>query len=70
MATVIRRFGPILGEGVVLEERAGEPRIQAGLFGVTAWSGIMEKGPTDELIEVVGKKQLTRQSGGIISGTD
>jgi hypothetical protein len=67
---VIRRFGPILGEGVVVEERAGEPRIQAGLFGVNAWSGIIEKGPTDELIEIVSKKMLTRQTGGIITGTD
>lgn len=67
---VIRRFGPTLGEGVVVEERAGDPRIQAGIFGVTAWSGILEKGPTDELIEIVSKKALLRQTGGIISGTD
>lgn len=67
---VIRRFGPTLGEGVVVEERAGQQRIQAGLFGVNGWSGILEKGPTDELIEIVSSKMLTRQTGGVISGTD
>ena len=67
---IIRRFGPQLGEGVAVAERAGDLIVQAGLFGVTAWSGILEKGPTDELIEISGKKSLTRQTGGIITGTD
>lgn len=69
MASIIRRFGPILGEGVVVEERAGPPTVQPGLFGVTAWEGILEKGPTDELIEIISDKALARKTGGVISGT-
>lgn len=65
MATV-RRYGPVLGAGTTVTEQLAEKTITPSPLGVVAWAGIMEKGPTDELIEVNGKNDFKRKCGGRI----
>ncbi len=62
MAT-IRRYGPVLGAGTTITEQLAEKTITPSPLGVVAWAGIMEKGPTDELIEVNGKNDFSRKCG-------
>jgi len=65
MAT-IRRYGPVLGAGTTITEKLAEKTITPSPLGVVAWAGLMEKGPTDELIEVNGKSDFYRKCGGRI----
>lgn len=65
MATV-RRYGPVLGAGTTITEQLAEKTITPSPLGVAAWAGIMEKGPTDALIEVNGKNDFYRKCGGRI----
>lgn len=65
MATV-RRYGPSLDAGVVIIEKPPEPQIVPSPFGITSWAGILEKGPTDELIVTLSKSDFVRQTGGRI----
>lgn len=65
----IKRYGPKLGAGTTITEKLAEATVTPSPLGVVAWLGIMEKGPTDELIEITGKSQYQRQCGGRISGT-
>lgn len=61
--TTIRRYGPSLGAGTVIVEKPPEPGIFPSPFGTTAWVGILEKGPTDELIDTLSKTDFVRQTG-------
>jgi hypothetical protein len=59
----IKRYGPVTGAGTTITEKLAEITITPSPLGVVAWSGIMEKGPTDELIEIFSKQDLARQIG-------
>jgi hypothetical protein len=61
-----RRFGPVLGAGTVLIEEDGEKQIQPSTFGVTGWVGILEKGPINKVIPLLGKIQAAQRVGGLI----
>lgn len=65
MATT-RRFGPIRGAGVVIEEVAGQKIIQPGALGMVGYTGILEKGNVGELISVFSKAEFFKVAGGII----
>ena len=60
----IRRYGPVLGAGTTLTEQLSGQTIQPSPLGVVAWSGILEKGPVDELIEINSDTDFTRKCGG------
>jgi hypothetical protein len=62
----IRRYGPVQGAGTTLTEKLAGVTILPSPLGVVAWSGILEKGPTNELIEVLSKSDMERQTGGRI----
>lgn len=62
----IRRYGSTLGAGTTITEKLAEVAITPSPLGVVAWAGILEKGPVNELIEVVGKSSWARQCGGRI----
>ena len=62
--STIRRYGPSLGAGTVILEKPPEPAIIPSPFGATAWAAILEKGPTDKLIDTLSKTDFTRQTGG------
>ena len=60
----IRRYGPVLGAGTTLTEQLAGQTIQPSPLGVVAWSGILEKGPVDELIECNSDTDFARKCGG------
>lgn len=64
-----KRFGPTLGAGVVVLEKEAERILEAAPLGVTAYLGVLEKGPADELISCYSKAQFTRKCGGRLDGT-
>lgn len=58
-----RRFGPQLGAGVAIVEEESEKQIQPASLGVTAYTGITEKGPLDRLILCNKKKVFLAKCG-------
>jgi len=58
-----RRFGPTRGAGVAIIEKEGEKSIEAAALGMAGYAGVLEKGPTDELIVALGKKAFNKQCG-------
>lgn len=60
----IKRYGPVLGAGTTITEKLAEATITQSPLGVIAWAGIMEKGPTDELIVAISKSDMQRKIGG------
>jgi hypothetical protein len=63
---VQRRFGPTQGAGVVVIEKESEKVIVPSALGSTAYVGVLERGPVDEVIEVSSKRDLLAKTGGII----
>lgn len=63
----VRRYGPVLGAGTTVTEKLAGAQILPSPLGVVAWVGILEKGPTDELIEIISQSDRRRQTGGRIS---
>lgn len=63
----VKRFGPTRGAGVVVQEVEGEKTIEAGALGMTAFAGILEKGPVGELITCFNKTSFFKQCGSRIA---
>ena len=61
-----RRFGPTLGAGVVIREQDADKPIQPAQLGVTAYTGIMERGPIGRLFLASKKKDYQAKAGGYI----
>lgn len=66
MPEAIRRYGPVRAPGTAIVEEMSGQSIIASPYGVVAWTGILEKGPTDELIECNGPSDFARKCGGRI----
>ena len=62
-----RRFGPLLGPGTAVVEKAGEQPIQPGALGLAAYFGILERGPVGELIDALTRPVLEKKTGGLIA---
>lgn len=61
-----RRFGPTLGAGVVIREEEADKPIQQARLGVTAYTGIVERGPLGKLALVTQKKDFLAKLGSYI----
>ena len=60
-----RLFGPIQGPGVSVRERAADQPIAASALGWVAWAGILERGPTDELIFMSSGTDARKKTGNL-----
>ena len=60
----VRRFGPVLGAGVSVEEKEAQAGIQPAPYGVTVMVGEFERGPTTVASFLSGEKDLKRRNGG------
>jgi hypothetical protein len=61
-----RRYGPTRGAGTAIIEQEGEKQIEASALGWCAWGGILEKGPTDEMIVCQNKTEFLQKCGSYI----
>lgn len=61
-----RRFGPTRGAGVVVIEKESQPTISPAALGVTAYTGIMQKGPVGKMFLASTRKEYEKKAGGII----
>ena len=61
-----RRFGPTQGAGVAVIEKDAEKPIEPATLGVTAYFGIMERGPTDKLFLASKKTDYLARAGSYI----
>lgn len=62
-----RKFGPIQGAGTQVTERDAEQPIQPSALGWAAYAGLLERGPTDELIWCFSKSDMLKKTGSLIS---
>ena len=62
-----RRFGPTRGAGVVVEEGSSTGQIEVAALGVTAYTGIMQKGPIGKAFKCKTKTEFSYKAGGYIS---
>lgn len=62
-----RTFGPVRGAGVQVIEREGDQPISPGALGWRGFAGILEKGPTDELIWLDSPDIARRRIGSYIA---
>jgi len=60
----VRRFGPVLGAGVSVEEKEAQAGIQPAPYGVTVMVGEFERGLTDRASFLSGEKDFRRRNGG------
>lgn len=63
---VQRRFGPTLGAGVAIVEKDADKTITPATLGVTAYTGILEKGPLTKLVRAAKKQEFNRRLGSYI----
>lgn len=63
---VQRRFGPTLGAGVAVIEADADKQISPATLGVTAYTGILEKGPIDRLVRAAKAKEYRARLGSYI----
>lgn len=63
---VVRRMGPTLGAGTVIKEESGGNQIIPSAIGWAGYAGILERGPTDELIVASSREAFNEQCGGLI----
>lgn len=61
-----RRYGPQEGAGTVIIEKDSEKQIEKGALGVTAYIGIMEKGPVGEMFLASSKTDFLKKAGSYI----
>jgi hypothetical protein len=61
-----RRFGPTLGAGVAVVEAESDKPIESAQLGVTAYTGILEKGPVGKLFLASNKKSFLAKAGSYI----
>lgn len=66
MPTLSKVFGPTFGAGVQVREVAGDKPIVPGALGWRGYAGILEKGPTDELIFLNSPDLARRRIGGYV----
>lgn len=66
----VKRFGPVLGAGVQVEEKEPEQEIQAAPLGVTVMVGEFEKGEVGEPGFPSGVRSFERRYGGRIQQGD
>ncbi len=59
----VKRFGPVLGAGVSVEEREGDQQIQAAPLGITALVGEYSKGPVQTPGFPAGKSDYEKRYG-------
>ena len=64
-----RTFGPTQAPGVGVTERDADQPITNADLGWAAWSGILDRGPTDELIQVFSKADLLAKTGNYTDGS-
>jgi len=62
-----RRYGPTRGAGTVIIEKESEKAITPAALGVTAYTGIMEKGPIGKLFRATNRTEFLFKGGNIIS---
>jgi hypothetical protein len=62
-----RVFGPTRAAGTRIVEQTGGNPIVPGALGWRGYAGLLEKGPTDELIFIASKDQALRRIGSYIS---
>jgi len=62
-----RTFGPVRGAGVQVIEREGDQPISPGALGWRGFAGVLEKGPTDELIWLDSPDIARRRIGSYIA---
>lgn len=62
-----RRYGPTKGAGTVIIEKESEKAITPAALGVTAYTGIMEKGPIGKLFRSSNKTDFLFKGGNITS---
>lgn len=62
-----RRYGPTRGAGVVIIEKESEKAITPAALGVTAYTGIMEKGPIGKLFKASNRTDFLFKGGNLIS---
>jgi hypothetical protein len=62
-----RTIGPFEGPGVSVTERDATQPITPGTLGGVAWSGIVERGPTDKLMFLTSKSDVLAQTGNYTS---
>ncbi len=60
----VRRFGPVLGAGVGVEEKQGDKQIQPAPFGVTVMVGEFPKGTVNEPVFPSGVLDYKNRCGG------
>lgn len=61
-----RRFGPVLGAGVRVEEVEADRPLDEAPLGVTAYVGIFERGTTGKVLSTYSKKGVDKLLGGRI----
>ena len=66
----VRRFGPVLGAGVQIEEKEGEQQILPAPTGVTVMVGEFEKGPPNEPQFLAGVLDLAKRNGSRLPQSD
>lgn len=58
-----RRFGPTRGAGVVVVEKESQKTIEPAALGVTAYTGVMQKGPVGKAFRCGTKTEFFFRSG-------
>ena len=61
-----RTIGPIQGAGTQVTERDAPQSITPASIGWSAYAGLLERGPTNELIWAFSKTDAIRKTGGLI----
>lgn len=64
---VQRRYGPIQGAGIGVQELEGDKPIEPGALGWVGYAGILEKGEVGKLILCPTKKDFVKKCGGYLS---
>lgn len=66
----VKRFGPVLGAGVQVEEKEGDQQINPAPLGVSVMIGDFERGTPGEPAFLSGVLDLKRRNGGRIPSSD
>lgn len=61
-----RRFGPVRGAGVAVEEGDSQGSIESAALGVTGYTGIMQKGPVSKAFKCKTRQEFNYKAGGYI----
>ncbi|MDE1971539.1 MAG: hypothetical protein KGI50_08265, partial [Patescibacteria group bacterium] len=63
-----RRFGPTLGAGVVIIEKAAAQLIDPAPLGVTLYVAPVEKGDPTKLVSTFSKRDFYLKCGNLLAG--